>query len=89
MSTLCLLENQLGARRSFRGHRDLLVERERRQECLACTVVALESSANDADLDPELRLLAHDRQRGELAGKIQRQFGLKSTLPKMGDVIEV
>jgi metallo-beta-lactamase family protein len=30
-----------------------------------------------------------DRQRNELAKQIQRQFGLKSTLPKMGDVIEV
>jgi len=30
-----------------------------------------------------------DRQRGGLARRIQRQFGLKSTLPKMGDTIEV
>ena len=30
-----------------------------------------------------------DRQRNELARKIQRQFGLRSTLPKMGDVVEV
>jgi metallo-beta-lactamase family protein len=30
-----------------------------------------------------------DRQRGELAKQIQRRFGLKSTLPKMGDVIDV
>lgn len=30
-----------------------------------------------------------DRQRGALARQIQRNFGLKSTLPKMGEVIEV
>lgn len=30
-----------------------------------------------------------DRQRKELARKIQSKFGLKSTLPKMGDVIEI
>lgn len=30
-----------------------------------------------------------DRQRGELARQIQKNFGLKSTLPKMGDVVEL
>jgi len=30
-----------------------------------------------------------DRQRNELAKQIQKRFGLKSALPKMGDVIEV
>jgi metallo-beta-lactamase family protein len=29
-----------------------------------------------------------ERQRGELAKQIQRRFGLKSTMPKMGDVID-
>lgn len=29
-----------------------------------------------------------DRQRSELAKRIRREFGLRSTLPKMGDVIE-
>jgi len=30
-----------------------------------------------------------DPQRGELAKQIQKRFGLKSTLPKMGDVVEL
>jgi len=30
-----------------------------------------------------------DRQRKELAKQIQRRFGLKSTMPKMGDIVEV